>query len=292
MAFLKQFKEFAVKGNVLDLAVGVIIGAAFGKIVSSFISDVVMPPLGLLVGGVDVKHLDLVLKEASMDANGAVVEAVTLNYGMFIQNVVDFTFIAFVIFVAIKGIHTLKKKEEVPEEVRMAYGGEDFKFGKNYLIPKPFDPRVLTRVTPAVAKAAMDSGVARIDIPDLHAYARSLEGRMGNSAGFMKSLRDRLHAYVGKSGKKVRVVFAEGTNTRILQAVKQLIEEDKIEPILLGRKKAIHKKMDMLGLENYKDDVITKMAGFVHNDYKNYFNIDIYIFLDPFKFQTPIIFFY
>ena len=116
MTFFKQFKEFAVKGNVLDLAVGVIIGAAFGKIVSSFISDVVMPPLGLLVGGVDVKHLSLVLKEGTIDASGAVVEAVTLNYGMFIQNVVDFTFIAFVIFVAIKGIHTLKKKEEVPAE--------------------------------------------------------------------------------------------------------------------------------------------------------------------------------
>ena len=116
MTFFKQFKEFAVKGNVLDLAVGVIIGAAFGKIVSSFISDVVMPPMGILVGGVDVKHLNFVLKEASIDANGAVVEAVTLNYGMFIQNVVDFTFIAFVIFVAIKGIHTLKKKEEAPEE--------------------------------------------------------------------------------------------------------------------------------------------------------------------------------
>jgi len=111
MTFFKQFKEFAVKGNVLDLAVGVIIGAAFGKIVSSFISDVVMPPLGLLVGGVDVKHLNLVLKEASIDANGAIVEAVTLNYGMFIQNVVDFTF---------KGIHTLKMKGEILEEKPVA----------------------------------------------------------------------------------------------------------------------------------------------------------------------------
>jgi large conductance mechanosensitive channel len=120
MTFFKQFKEFAVKGNVLDLAVGVIIGAAFGKIVSSFISDVVMPPLGLLVGGVDVKHLNLVLKEASIDANGAIVEAVTLNYGMFIQNVVDFTFIAFVIFIAIKGIHTLKMKGEILEEKPVA----------------------------------------------------------------------------------------------------------------------------------------------------------------------------
>ena len=116
MTFFKQFKEFAVKGNVLDLAVGVIIGAAFGKIVSSFISDVVMPPLGLLIGGVDVKHLSLVLKEASVDSTGAVVEAVTLNYGMFIQNVVDFTFIAFVIFIAIKGIHRLKGNSEESKE--------------------------------------------------------------------------------------------------------------------------------------------------------------------------------
>jgi len=94
----------------------VIIGAAFGKIVSSFISDVVMPPLGLLIGGVDVKHLSLVLKEASVDSTGAVVEAVTLNYGMFIQNVVDFTFIAFVIFIAIKGIHRLKGNSEESKE--------------------------------------------------------------------------------------------------------------------------------------------------------------------------------
>ncbi len=116
MTFFKQFKEFAVRGNVLDLAVGVIIGAAFGKIVSSFISDVVMPPLGLLVGGVDVKHLNIVLKGASQDANGVLVEAVTLNYGMFIQNVVDFTFIAFVIFVSIKGINSLRGKAELPAE--------------------------------------------------------------------------------------------------------------------------------------------------------------------------------
>ena len=169
---------------------------------------------------------------------------------------------------AVKALAELAK-EEVPEEVKMAYGGEDFKFGINYLIPKPFDPRVLTRVTPAVAKAAMDSGVARINIEDLHAYARSLEGRMGNTAGFMKSLRDRLSTFVAKSGKKVRVVFAEGTNTRILQAVKQLVEEDKIEPILLGRKKAIHKKMDMLGLEQYKDDVRT-INPRKHEEFENY----------------------
>ncbi len=157
---------------------------------------------------------------------------------------------------AVKALANLAK-EEVPEEVKLAYGGEDFKFGKNYLIPKPFDPRVLTRVTPAVAQAAMESGVARIAIDDLNAYARSLEGRMGNSASFMKSLRDRLTTLVAKRGKKVKMVFAEGTNTRILQAVKILVEEDKIEPILLGRKKAIHKKMDLLGLESLKDEVRT-----------------------------------
>ena len=120
MSFFQQFKEFAIRGNVLDLAVGVIIGGAFGKIVSSFINDIVMPPLCLLIGGVDVKHLSLVLKEGYVDSKGALVESVTLNYGMFIQNVVDFTFIAFAIFVAIKGIQTLKKKEEVSEEKAVA----------------------------------------------------------------------------------------------------------------------------------------------------------------------------
>jgi malate dehydrogenase (oxaloacetate-decarboxylating)(NADP+) len=169
---------------------------------------------------------------------------------------------------AVKAIAELAK-EEVPEEVKLAYGGEDFKFGKNYLIPKPFDPRVLTRVTPAVAEAAMKSGVARIQIDDLHAYARSLEGRMGNTAQFMKSLRDKLSAYVLKHGKRIKIVFAEGTNTRILQAVQQLLEEDKIEPILLGRKKAIHKKMELLGLESLKDEVKI-INPRRHEEFENY----------------------
>lgn len=112
MGLLKEFKEFAVKGNVIDLAVGVIIGGAFGKIVSSFVNDVIMPPLGLLIGGVDFKQLKLVLKEETVNAAGEAVGAVTLNYGMFIQNVVDFTIIAFVIFMAIKGINRLNRKEE------------------------------------------------------------------------------------------------------------------------------------------------------------------------------------
>jgi len=115
MGLLKEFKEFAVKGNVIDLAVGVIIGGAFGKIVSSFVNDVIMPPIGLLLGGVDFKDLQMVLKEASTSEAGEEIAAVTLNYGMFIQNVVDFVIVAFVIFLAIKGVNKMnKKKEEAP----------------------------------------------------------------------------------------------------------------------------------------------------------------------------------
>lgn len=143
-------------------------------------------------------------------------------------------------------------KEEVPEEVKMAYEGEDFQFGPNYIIPKPFDTRVLTRVTPAVAKAAMDSGVAQDHIADLSEYANDLENRLGTSAAFMKSLRDRLATHVKTSGKKVKMVFAEGSNTRILQAVNTLLEEQRIEPILLGSAEQIHAKMDKLGLEHLK----------------------------------------
>lgn len=170
---------------------------------------------------------------------------------------------------AVKALAELAK-EEVPDEVKMAYGNADFKFGKDYLIPKPFDSRVLTRVSSAVAKAAMDSGVARIQIPDMQAYARALEGRLGTSAEFMKNIRDRLSALVAKNGRKVRVVFAEGTNTRILQAAKQLLDEDKIEPILLGRKKAIHKKIDLLGLESIKDSLKT-ISPRKHAEYENFF---------------------
>ncbi len=115
MGLLKEFREFAVKGNVIDLAVGVIIGGAFGKIVSSFVNDVIMPPIGILIGGVDFKQLKWVLKEETVNAAGETIAAVTLNYGMFIQNVVDFTIIAFVIFMAIKGINSLNRKKEVVE---------------------------------------------------------------------------------------------------------------------------------------------------------------------------------
>ncbi|PIQ09481.1 MAG: large conductance mechanosensitive channel protein MscL [Ignavibacteriales bacterium CG18_big_fil_WC_8_21_14_2_50_31_20] len=108
MEMLKEFKAFAMRGNVVDLAVAVIIGGAFGKIVASFISNVVMPPIGLLLGGVDFKDLVIVLKDATETDI-----AVSINYGIFIGVVLDFLIIAFIIFMAIKGINSLKKKEEV-----------------------------------------------------------------------------------------------------------------------------------------------------------------------------------
>lgn len=107
MGIIKEFKEFAVKGNVIDMAVGIIIGAAFGKIVSSFVGDVIMPPIGVLVGGIDFSYLAFTIKEAVGDN-----PAVVISYGKFIQTVVDFTIVAFAIFLAIKGINTLKRKEE------------------------------------------------------------------------------------------------------------------------------------------------------------------------------------
>ena len=111
MGFLKEFKEFAVKGNAMDMAVGIIIGAAFGKIVASLVGDVIMPPIGVLVGGVDFTSLAVTLKAA---AEGS--PAVVLSYGKFVQTVVDFTIIAFAIFLLVKGINAMKKPDpKAPE---------------------------------------------------------------------------------------------------------------------------------------------------------------------------------
>ena len=111
MKIVQEFKEFAVKGNMVDMAVGIIIGAAFGKIVSSLVNDVLMPPIGLLIGGVDFADLKVTLKDAAVDQAGNAIAAVTLNYGMFIQTLIDFLIIAFVIFMMIKAMNNMKKKE-------------------------------------------------------------------------------------------------------------------------------------------------------------------------------------
>lgn len=107
MGMISEFKKFAMKGNVVDMAVGIIIGTAFGKIVSSFVSDVLMPPLGILLGGMSFKDLAFTIKEATGDQ-----AAVTLNYGSFIQTAIDFIIIAFAIFMMIKAMNRLSRKEE------------------------------------------------------------------------------------------------------------------------------------------------------------------------------------
>ncbi len=113
MSMMQEFKKFAVKGNMMDMAVGIIIGGAFGKIISSLVKDIIMPPIGMLMGGVNFTSLKLTLKEAITDATGNVTQAaVTMNIGSFIQVLVDFTIIAFAIFMVVKGINSLKKKEE------------------------------------------------------------------------------------------------------------------------------------------------------------------------------------
>ena len=107
MGMVKEFKEFAIKGNMVDMAVGIVIGAAFGKIVSSLVADVVMPPLGLLIGGVNFSALAITLKQATADT-----AAVTLNYGKFIQAVVDFLIVAWAIFLVVKAINRLRRQAE------------------------------------------------------------------------------------------------------------------------------------------------------------------------------------
>lgn len=113
MAIIKEFKEFAMRGNVVDLAVGIIIGGAFGKIVTSFVADVIMPPIGLLIGGVKFTDLKFTMKEAVINASGKVTsEAVTLNVGNFIQVIFDFLIVAFAIFLLIKALNRFQKKQE------------------------------------------------------------------------------------------------------------------------------------------------------------------------------------
>ena len=125
--FLDEFKTFAMRGNVIDMAVGIIIGGAFGKIVSSVVSDIIMPPLGVLIGGVNFSDLALTLKGAVMNGSEVVTPAVTLNYGNFIQVTFDFIIVAFAIFLMVKAINKMKKKKEeepaapaaLPEDIKL-----------------------------------------------------------------------------------------------------------------------------------------------------------------------------
>lgn len=120
MSIVAEFKEFISKGNVLDLAVGVMIGGAFGTIVSSLVDNVIMPPIGLILGGVDFSDLAITLKEAEGEA-----AAVTLNYGTFINDIVSFLILAFVIFMVVKGFNAMRRKQEVVEEAPVGPTQED-----------------------------------------------------------------------------------------------------------------------------------------------------------------------
>lgn len=152
-------------------------------------------------------------------------------------------------------VHALAKlaKEEVPEKVSAAYGGQSFSFGPEYLIPKPFDPRVLLWVTPAVAKAAMESGVAKYPITDFQAYRDRLEALQGARTGFVRSVMHRVKNQAKSSGKPLPIiVFPEGGSTKILKALQTIADEELIQPILLGDKDQILERMDMLGFDDLK----------------------------------------
>ena len=111
MSMMSEFKEFAIKGNAVDMAVGIVIGAAFGKIVSSFVADIIMPPIGMLLGGVNFTELVWTLSEATAEA-----EAVTVNYGTFFQSVLDFVIIAWAIFMVVRQMNKMKKEEPAATE--------------------------------------------------------------------------------------------------------------------------------------------------------------------------------
>lgn len=129
MGILSEFKEFAVRGNVIDLAVGVVIGASFGKIVTALVDQIIMPPVGMLIGNVDFTELAITLREATVDAvTGDEIPAVTIGYGIFINTIIQFTIVAFAIFLAIKFINRLKRKQaEAPEPQKPAEPSEEVK---------------------------------------------------------------------------------------------------------------------------------------------------------------------
>ncbi len=113
MGFWQEFREFAVKGNALDMAVGIILGAAFNKIVTSLVNDIIMPPLGILIGGVDFKNLQVVLRDATVNEAGADVAAVAMRYGLFVNTVIEFLIVAFSVFMVVKVMNRVIRKREV-----------------------------------------------------------------------------------------------------------------------------------------------------------------------------------
>lgn len=153
-------------------------------------------------------------------------------------------------------VHALAQlaREEVPENVSATYGGKAFSFGRDYLIPKPFDTRVLLRVAPAVAKASMESGAATRHITDWEAYHDQLEATQGPSKAFIRTAIHKVHQNsAARGGKLPRLVFPEGTSTKVLRAVRALVDERICHPILLGSPERIHEKIHQLDLKNLED---------------------------------------
>jgi malate dehydrogenase (oxaloacetate-decarboxylating)(NADP+) len=152
---------------------------------------------------------------------------------------------------AVKALADLAR-EGVPEKVSEAYGGQSFSYGPDYIIPKPFDPRVIMSVAPAVAKAAQDTGVALKPIKKMRAYVEKLEALQGNKVSFIRSCINRVKSNIRKSKHTPRIVFAEGNTHKILKAASSAFSEGIIEPILLGRKDHIIRTIEELGLNNLK----------------------------------------
>jgi malate dehydrogenase (oxaloacetate-decarboxylating)(NADP+) len=142
-------------------------------------------------------------------------------------------------------------RQDVPDYVSKAYGGKKFKFGPEYIIPKPFDARVLLWVAPAVAKAAMDSGVAQHNV-NIQEYTALLEGRLGIRQSFVRSIKDKIQVRESSEGKLPKIVFPEGSSTRILRACDAILQDEIAEPILLGNEKRIEAAIEKLGLERLK----------------------------------------
>ena len=122
---VKEFKAFVMRGNVVDLAVGIIIGGAFAKVVTSLVNDVIMPPIGMLIGGADFAELRVVLKQASVDATGNAIPAVSINYGVLVNTIINFVIIGFAIFMVIKAMNSAKKKEEAAPSAPPAPSAEE-----------------------------------------------------------------------------------------------------------------------------------------------------------------------
>ncbi len=168
-------------------------------------------------------------------------------------------------------VHALARlaREDVPDKVSAAYGGKTFKFGPEYLIPKPFDPRVLLWVAPAVAKAAMDSGVAQKQIEDFNAYRDQLEAYQGPEKVFIRSAIHKVRENTQLNGGRLpRIVFPEGSSTKILKAIKTLIEERICEPVLLGYPDRIKEKISLLDIPDLEKIEIIHPSS--HSKYKSY----------------------